>query len=306
MNKATLHGLNYEVPTTFSEIESPSEDTIARYSIEQNRKVMAVLEVVYTEDYDLEYNKEQEHIADASKGISEIIPSNNCVELEDCFDSSCFKVVVYEEKDGVRGTDALVETVIKSFDGNSYTNPRSGEGIIATYTGSTKAGVTIDADSEGILVTEKFNTGVAEGVKTYTDWKIKEPVTLASGETSTVIISVNGQDVSMDVTCSDLSESQFKDSCSNLDYKNQLRASSTGEHIKIYGKVIQDCGNGCFRITSGGSSWDDVYMVVTTSSDIVEDDWVTCYGTTTGIYTYKTVLGASQSIPSMSAKYIDR
>ena len=42
------------------------------------------------------------------------------------------------------------------------------------------------------------------------------------------------------------------------------------------------------------------------NSNLVEDDWVTVYGVTNGIYTYSTVLGASKSIPEISARYIDR
>ena len=69
---------------------------------------------------------------------------------------------------------------------------------------------------------------------------------------------------------------------------------------------MQDCGKGYYRITSGGSAWDNVYMVTVLSNDtLVEDDWVTCYGVTTGIYTYETVMGASQKVPWLTAKYVE-
>ena len=101
-----------------------------------------------------------------------------------------------------------------------------------------------------------------------------------------------------------MSKAQYKDKCTTRSYKELLRNASYGEYTKIYGKVLQDCGSGYYRISSGGSSWDDVYMV-STSEKLVEDDWVNCYGMTGGIYEYTTVMGASQKVPMLYADYVD-
>ena len=102
-----------------------------------------------------------------------------------------------------------------------------------------------------------------------------------------------------------MSEAQYKAKCVARDYKSQLRSESYDVYIKIYGQVLQDCGSGYFRISSSGG-YDNVYMVYAPDSDIVEDDWVTVYGVTDGIYTYETVMGATKKIPSIDAKYVDR
>ena len=109
----------------------------------------------------------------------------------------------------------------------------------------------------------------------------------------------------MKITCTDMTKEQYKAKCVNRNYKNQLREASYGEYIKIYGQVLQDCGYGTYRISSSGG-YDDVYMVYALDSDIVEDDWVTVYGVTKGIYEYETVLGASKKIPAINAKYVER
>gem|GEM_PF-6836755 len=177
---------------------------------------------------------------------------------------------------------------------------RKPEKISAKYSGSTKAGETIS--TEDITVNVEFDTGEKEEVE---DFKIENGVTLKAGETSVVKITYGGLTYDLKVECTTLSESQYKDKCKSRNYKNQLREESFDEHIKIYGQVLQDCGDGYYRISSSGD-YDDVYMVYAPKSDIVEDDHCTVYGVTAGIYEYETVMGASQKIPQINAKYVDR
>ena len=174
--------------------------------------------------------------------------------------------------------------------------------LTASYSGSTKAGTEIAQGSEDVTVKVEYDTGDKEDV---TDWKIDKKIKLKAGETSTAKISAHGLTCDLKVECTTLSKEQYKAKCESRNYKNQLREASYGRYIKIYGQVLQDCGLGYYRISSSGG-YDDVYMVYAPDSDIVEDDWCTVYGQTAGIYTYETVMGATQKVPEIEAKYVDR
>lgn len=86
-----------------------------------------------------------------------------------------------------------------------------------------------------------------------------------------------------------------------------------GQKCKFRGKVIQvqESDNIVVMRLAVNGSYDNVLYVVTTNKAlngerILEDDYITVYGTSTGIYTYTSVLGASISIPSMLVTKIDR
>lgn len=86
-----------------------------------------------------------------------------------------------------------------------------------------------------------------------------------------------------------------------------------GQKCKFRGKVlqVQESDNMVVMRLAVNGSYDNVLYVITTSKAlngerILEDDYITVYGTSTGIYTYTSVLGASISIPSMLVTKIDR
>lgn len=170
----------------------------------------------------------------------------------------------------------------------------------AEYDGKTKAGTKIG--KKDLTVTVKYDNGEKEKV---TNFDIDKSVKLKAGETSTIKVKYGDLSCDVSVECTTLSESQYKAKCVNRNYKDQLRKASYDKYIKIYGQVLQDCGLGYYRISSSGG-YDDVYMVYAPDSDIVEDDWCTVYGKTAGIYEYETVMGASQKVPEIEAKYVDR
>ena len=83
-----------------------------------------------------------------------------------------------------------------------------------------------------------------------------------------------------------------------------------GSQISIYGRVVQKMVNGdrvTLRVATSWS-WDNVYYVTYNQSDIevavIEDDYVTIYGTSTGCYTYTALMGNEITIPSMEAERI--
>ncbi|MBR6089203.1 MAG: Ig-like domain-containing protein [Anaerolineaceae bacterium] len=83
-----------------------------------------------------------------------------------------------------------------------------------------------------------------------------------------------------------------------------------GTNISIYGKIVQKMvsGNNVALRVATSWGWDDVFYVTYKQSDIdtsiIEDDWVTIYGESTGVYTYTALFGNEITIPSMKAERI--
>lgn len=112
--------------------------------------------------------------------------------------------------------------------------------------------------------------------------------------------------------------SEYKKNCKTYDYKTIFRYAEDykGKEVKFTGKVVQVIESDTmpsYRINVTKDKWgyyDDTIYVSFFDMDgntprILEDDIVTVYGTLSGTYTYETVLGASVTIPSMLALYID-
>lgn len=85
-----------------------------------------------------------------------------------------------------------------------------------------------------------------------------------------------------------------------------------GKKVKFSGKVLQ-VQEGIFsnsiRLAVDGNYDTVVYGTYSKSlvkSKILEDDWITIYGTSDGDYTYTTVLGASLTIPGISIDKVDQ
>lgn len=86
-----------------------------------------------------------------------------------------------------------------------------------------------------------------------------------------------------------------------------------GEKCKFRGKVVQVMEEESIvvmRLAVNGN-YDNILYVMTTSKAlnnerILEDDYITVYGTSAGIYTYTSTWGKSVSIPSMVVTKIDR
>ena len=300
-----INGIIYEMPISWKKDEGASGDDYHRYIKEDGEEVIAVADIAYTGENDLTSGDAK--YTDTHKmpdGIYDILADCEGTYEEVSADTSVFEVTLYIVPGTVKGEKEFLSWVTGSFNVDDYENPRKSLGIDATYDGSTKAGTVIDSTCEDITVVETFETILGEGEKEL-EWEIEKPVTLTAGKTSSVVLDIGSREKSMKITCTDMTKEQYKAKCVNRNYKNQLREASYGEYIKIYGQVLQDCGYGTYRISSSGG-YDDVYMVYALDSDIVEDDWVTVYGVTKGIYEYETVLGASKKIPAINAKYVER
>ena len=85
-----------------------------------------------------------------------------------------------------------------------------------------------------------------------------------------------------------------------------------GQKCKFRGEVIQEMEDDNYvsiRLAVGGGS-NVLYVVIPSSilnnERILEDDYITVYGTSTGVITYTTVMGNELTIPSMLAAKLDR
>lgn len=84
-----------------------------------------------------------------------------------------------------------------------------------------------------------------------------------------------------------------------------------GKQYQIYGKVLQKIEGSFYnalRVGTSGGFYDSVFYVTyipfAMDENVIEDDYVTIYGTCDGVETYETIMGASVTIPSMTAEKI--
>lgn len=113
-------------------------------------------------------------------------------------------------------------------------------------------------------------------------------------------------------------ESGFKKSCVSYKYKEIFRnpdqyigkrAKITGEVIQVMEETYDEIDYWVLRVNMTKSDWgyEDTIMVTIPKSSlsgrIIEDDIFTFYGILTDPITYETVLGASQTVPSILAYY---
>lgn len=109
----------------------------------------------------------------------------------------------------------------------------------------------------------------------------------------------------------------YKVTCRSVDQKDVARNPSDyeGKNIKVTGEVVQVeegwFDNVTLRLRVGDSYDEWAYWLITytrksdTESRILEGDTITAYGMCNGVETYTTILGSTNTVPSMDAEYID-
>lgn len=186
-------------------------------------------------------------------------------------------------------------------------------GIEASYDGDTEAGTKLNANNKGIKVKAIYKNGKK---KTVTDYKIKEDVTLIAGQTSDITIQYEDFTYDLSVECSTIDPEVFKAECETIAYTDLARNPDAyiGRKVVFTGKVVQvmEQGNvGALRVNVTKGSWgiynDTVYVLYTVDSSnrVLEDDIVSFYGFSTGLYTYESVMGASITIPQVLAEIVE-
>lgn len=151
------------------------------------------------------------------------------------------------------------------------------------------------------------------------EWTVTEAATASSPGTRVKICTVCKKELekeSYSLTPEEI-KAQFVSTCQSYSYDEVARNPDTykGKPAKFKGQVIQSMPEGDsytlrVNVTPSRYYWDDTILVTYTKqspeeSNILEDDIVTFYGTLMGMYTYESVMGASITVPLLSAKYID-
>lgn len=151
------------------------------------------------------------------------------------------------------------------------------------------------------------------------EWEITKEATETSKGERTRKCTVCGKTLSTEQYSMSDEEirARFIQSCQTYDYRDLARNASSlkGNRITARGKVIQVLRDGNLyamrvNITQGSYGiWDDtVYVTYYKDKDapnIIEDDIISFYGEIEGTTTYKSVLGASITLPDIAAKYVD-
>lgn len=113
---------------------------------------------------------------------------------------------------------------------------------------------------------------------------------------------------------SSIEESVYKNSCGKYSYKDLLRNPSDYKDKKAYffGQILQKVGSTQYRVgvdctkynyIEGYHCDNTIYVTYYGDTSLIEDDMVELWGTMDGTQTYTTVMGASVTIPKLSAKY---
>lgn len=188
--------------------------------------------------------------------------------------------------------------------------------LSASYDGEKEAGTKINEDNEGIHVTAEYKDGEKVELSQY-EWTLENPGELKTDKTSKFKISYGGKTCTLKIECSTMSEGKYKKSCKSISYDKLARDPDTymAERVKFKGRIVQvmeddDMVTLRVNVTNDGYGYYDDTVYVYYSYDegeskLLEDDIITFYGISMGLYTYESVMGASITIPCVISSYID-
>lgn len=106
-------------------------------------------------------------------------------------------------------------------------------------------------------------------------------------------------------------EEEYKANCTDLDYKNYMKNPSKFllDDVKVSGEVLQimeDSTGGTILLYQDGDSSQVIYITYDGSNDVVEDDYITVYGSAYDTHTYTSQANYKITCPFISAKYIEK
>lgn len=197
----------------------------------------------------------------------------------------------------------------------STPKPKKIEKITAIYTGSKAAGTILNNSNTGISVMAHYNDGTTH---TIIGWTIDEEQRLVDGEESTINIRYEEQECTLTVKCPETKEG-FILKCQDISYELLARQPDAykGTKVHFYGKVYQVMekeeyvllGIMGFNPSSRqyGDFTDDIvgyYTYQEGESKLLEGDLVDIYGIYEGTREYDKVIGGSESIPTITIKYL--
>lgn len=161
-----------------------------------------------------------------------------------------------------------------------------------------------------------YNCGTPDGVaggkttEAITKYQTDKGITINGAITDELLNSLNIAD---EVKAEAEKEAAKAEYDGNYTYDQLARNPDTyiGKSIKISGKVLQadTSGDLCYARIAMNSSYDTVIFITydkdLLSYRLLDDDMVTVYGTSLGVYSYEAVSGATITIPWLSANMID-
>lgn len=161
-----------------------------------------------------------------------------------------------------------------------------------------------------------YNCGTPDGVaggkttEAITKYQIDKGITVNGIITDELLNSLNIAD---EVKAEAEKEAAKAEYDGNYTYDQLARNPDAyiGKSIKISGKVLQadTSGDLCYARIAMNSSYDTVIFVTydkdLLSYRLLDDDMVTVYGTSLGVYSYEAVSGATITLPWLSANMID-
>ncbi|MGN0962271.1 MAG: hypothetical protein ACI4PP_01685, partial [Clostridia bacterium] len=148
---------------------------------------------------------------------------------------------------------------------------------------------------------------------TYGDWIVTKEATESSAGTRHKECTVCGEKTGDESFT--LSLEEIKDSYNTGITYNQLARTPDdyeGEKVKFKGRVLQvvegSYGVTSLRVATKGRYDNVIYVTYLSSiveSRVLEDDTVTIYGTSSGLFSYESTGAGTITIPAVSADYID-
>ena len=150
------------------------------------------------------------------------------------------------------------------------------------------------------------------------DWQIVEPATeTAKGKRVRYCVVCGTELEQEDYSLTDEElRNLFISQCKWISYDSLSRTPGEyeGEKLTFSGYVLQVCSEASaswsyseYRVATSGRYNNVVYMKIQNygaPSRILEDDYITFYGTYDGLMSYTTVMGRKITIPSVTAKYV--
>lgn len=151
------------------------------------------------------------------------------------------------------------------------------------------------------------------------EWAVTKDATETEAGERTQYCSVCGEAINVEefTLSPEEIEEQYKAKCSEYDYETIARNPDEykGTYAKYTGEVIQVLEYENFyqlrvNITKGKYDiyTDTIYVMYFANEGeprLLEDDIVTIYGVNSGTYSYESVLGATVTLPYVSAEYIE-
>lgn len=109
----------------------------------------------------------------------------------------------------------------------------------------------------------------------------------------------------------EINPEEYRSECQDISYSEIARDSNglAGQYFTFTGKIIQVM-DGTYRMNVTVDEWgiyNDTILFIYDTGDgdrILEDDIVTIWGQSLGLYTYTSVLGSEITVPAIDAKYI--